>query len=495
MKRLTSLVLVLAMIFTAMLGVVSFAEAETPAEPKELVVSSASLEFGTAVYLYIAVNYSEIGSAAGVTLQITNNKTGEVVVLDPATDISAPADSVAFKYDTIGAKNMGDELTLQALKDGVPSGESKIYSILEYALVAQGQGDEKLSNLMVAMLAYGANAQKVMNHEGTYDLAKTWGYISVVGSNEGKMIAEAGQPAPFTPDTSKTGANAALYNLATLEKFEGDFIVPTGSHKLIYLGDAQLTHVNLAMTSTDSSLNGSFTNTGSANVNQYVYMSESDPLSLTKLSGTEGTNFASMYMQQYFPGNSAANTGTASMSVVGGPDGYIKIGSSGKQSYVWWASPSCKTIAKAAAATAGNKFTLALTIGMDGTTSMPSGVMRVRGSSTHGNFFKTTTNGTTKVTSLIASTNGTTTKDVTIWTIQGEEGKQKFATVYIVFDLNNGDLSYYTEDGAYATTINGSTIIGAMSANAALIDWTQASSSNTTALIRNIKVFAGNIFE
>jgi len=371
------------MIFTAMLGVVSFAEAETPEEPKELAVSSASLEFGTAVYLYIAVNYSEIGSAAGVTLQITNNKTGEVVVLDPATDISAPANSVAFKYDTIGAKNMGDELTLQALKDGVPSGESKIYSILEYALVAQGQGDEKLSNLMVAMLAYGANAQKVMNHEGTYDLAKTWGYMSVIGSNEGKMIAEAGQPAPFTPDTAKTGANAALYDVATLKKFSGEFVVPAGSHKLIYLGDAQLTHVNLDATTLDSSVNQSWTNEGeTANKDRYVYMSKTTPLSIAKPSGTDGTDYASMYMQQYSEVKSGY-TGIAAMTVVGGSDGYIKIGSSGKQSYVWWANANTKKIANAAAASAGNKFTLALTLGMDGTSSMPGGVMRVRGSGVH----------------------------------------------------------------------------------------------------------------
>ena len=487
------MVLVLAMIFSAMLGVMSFAEAEAPEAPKELVVSAANLEFNTAVYLYIAVDYSQFGSAAGVSLKITNNKTGEVVVLNPSTDITAPANCVAFKYDTIGAKNMGDELTLQALKDGEACGKSKVYSILEYALKAQGQGDEKLSNLMVAMLAYGANAQKVMKHEGSYDLSKTWGFISVVGSNEGKMIAEAGQPAPFTPNTAKTGANAALYDLATLKKFDGEFVVPAGSHQLIYLGDAQLTHVNLDMGSTDSSVNGTFINTSTtAQAKPSVFMSKTTPLSLTKLSGTEGTDYASMYMQQYAVAASG-NTGTAGMTVVGGADGYIKVGSTGKQSYVWWASPSCKTVANAAAASAGNKFTLALTLGKDGTTYMPGGVMRVR-ASTHAHFFKITNSGSTST--FLASTNGTTAKDVKLCTLQGEAGKQVYATVYIVFDLNNGDISYYTQDGAYVTTINSSTIVAAMKVtNQALIDWTQASSSNTTALIRNIKVFAGNIFE
>lgn len=201
------MVLVLAMIFSAMLGVMSFAEAETPEAPKELVVSAANLEFNTAVYLYIAVDYSQFGSAAGVSLKITNNKTGEVVVLNPATDITAPANCVAFKYDTIGAKNMGDELTLQALKDGEACGESKVYSILEYALVAQGQGNTKLTNLMVAMLAYGANAQKVMKHEGTYDLSKDYTFVKVTGlaslaDSATKAIVERGTKVSATASSA-----------------------------------------------------------------------------------------------------------------------------------------------------------------------------------------------------------------------------------------------------------------------------------------------------
>ena len=210
------MVLVLAMIFSAMLGVMSFAEAETPEAPKELVVSAANLEFNTAVYLYIAVDYSQFGSAAGVSLKITNNKTGEVVVLNPATDITAPSNCVAFKYDTIGAKNMGDELTLQALKDGEACGKSKVYSILEYALVAQGQGNEKLSNLMVAMLAYGANAQKVMKHEGSYDLSKEYSFTKLTAGayfedGSTKVIMSEGS-APKTATIAGATDKTAWYN-------------------------------------------------------------------------------------------------------------------------------------------------------------------------------------------------------------------------------------------------------------------------------------------
>ena len=76
------------------LGVVSFAEEESG----ELEVSQANLIFGDCVYLLIAVDYSAVGSAEGITLKITNNKTGEVSTIAPDASIEAPADCVAFKY-------------------------------------------------------------------------------------------------------------------------------------------------------------------------------------------------------------------------------------------------------------------------------------------------------------------------------------------------------------------------------------------------------------
>ena len=100
MKKILSLVLVLAMAFSAMLGITSFAE-----DAGVLVVSQASLEFADNVYLLIAVDYSAVGSADGITLKIKNNKTGEESNIDaPASDITAPTGCVAFKYDDIGAK-------------------------------------------------------------------------------------------------------------------------------------------------------------------------------------------------------------------------------------------------------------------------------------------------------------------------------------------------------------------------------------------------------
>lgn len=169
MKRTLSMVLVLAMLISAMLGVVSFADTE--AAGPVLKVSKATVEFGSSVYVYIAVDYSAFGSSEGITLNIKNNKTNNSVNLTPDTSLEALEGCVAFKYDTIGAKHMGDELTIQAMKDGKASGDAKTFSVLEYALKAEDLNEQKLTALMDAMLAYGAAAQDAYNYEGTYDLS------------------------------------------------------------------------------------------------------------------------------------------------------------------------------------------------------------------------------------------------------------------------------------------------------------------------------------
>ena len=71
MKRTLSLILVLAMAFSLMLGVIPSAEEAVG----ELDISEARVIFGDVVYLLIAVDYTA-ADAEGITLQITNNKTG-----------------------------------------------------------------------------------------------------------------------------------------------------------------------------------------------------------------------------------------------------------------------------------------------------------------------------------------------------------------------------------------------------------------------------------
>ena len=206
------MVLVLAMVFSAMLGVMSFAE-----DAGALSISMANLEFADNVYLLIAVDYSAVGSADGITLKIKNNKTGDETTIDaPAADIKdVPAGCVAFKYDDIGAKNMGDELTIQAYLNGSASGDPINYSILEYALRAESLADEKLTALVKYMIKYGAEAQKAWGHEGTYDLSVDHSLVKLKGGatfadGTTKAIMKAGDSLTAT----KLNADEAWFNTA-----------------------------------------------------------------------------------------------------------------------------------------------------------------------------------------------------------------------------------------------------------------------------------------
>lgn len=239
MKRTLSLILVLAMMLTAMLGVISFADAAPAAETPELDISDATLQFASAVYIYVAVDYSDFDSAEGVTLKVTNNKTGDSTILQPNKSVTAPTNCVAFKYTALGSKNMGDELTLQAMKDGVASGSSKTYSVLEYALKAQAQGDAKLTALMQAMLKYGADSQTAFNHPGSYDLKKSYSLVKVggIGSVNGKtktivetgtavsVTASASDAVWYTSAVQRQGVGASI-SVNTAKPYQALYAVP-----------------------------------------------------------------------------------------------------------------------------------------------------------------------------------------------------------------------------------------------------------------------------
>ncbi|MBR2965827.1 MAG: hypothetical protein IKC34_04690 [Clostridia bacterium] len=180
MKKTLSLVLIFAMLFSLGLAIAPAAE-----EAPELKISYANLEFASSIHLWFAVDYSAFDSYDGVKLKVTNNVTGEVTTLSPVPSISSPEGCIAFKYTKLKYKNMGDELTLQAYKDGEASGAAKTYSTLEYALRAQGRNDDKLTELMLSMLALGKNAQKAFKHTGTYDLSKS---LSLVALGSGATV-------------------------------------------------------------------------------------------------------------------------------------------------------------------------------------------------------------------------------------------------------------------------------------------------------------------
>ena len=195
MKKSIALILSLIFVFSAMIGVIP-ATAEGEATLK---ITHANLKFGNAPYLYFAVNYSDFESAEGIQLKITNTVTNVTHIYDPisadeATAMKAPENCVVFNYTALSLHQMGDELKVQAMKDGQNCGEAKIYSVLEYALKAQSLDSER-ADYYVAMLNWGANMQNTNNHSGTYDLFKTYSLVEADGgkiNKESKIIVERG---------------------------------------------------------------------------------------------------------------------------------------------------------------------------------------------------------------------------------------------------------------------------------------------------------------
>ena len=236
MKKTTSLALVFAMLFSALVGIVSFA-GEEDSKP-ELKVAYANIELANAVYLYIAVDYSDFGSKDGVKLKVTNNVSGVTTTLSPSSKIAAPAGCVAFRYANIGLTNMGDELTIQAYKDGVASGEAKTYSLLEYALKIHENGSELLVELVEGMIKVGASQQKLSGNYGTYNLGKKWALVVASGATVRKAIVERGSELALTP---KDSDRTALYTSA-LGRLTGNTVVASEAYQsYLFLDETKFT--------------------------------------------------------------------------------------------------------------------------------------------------------------------------------------------------------------------------------------------------------------
>ena len=240
MKRTLALILALTLLFSAMLGVISFAD-ETPAPAEatpELKISNCSIMFGDTVYLLVAVNYSQFGSNPGnITLKVTNNATGEAKTFAPDPRVEAfdnfPANCAGFLISNLGAQNMGDQLTLQAYKGGVASGKAVSYSVLDYVLSTNAKyGDlaeyENLVNLVNALLTYGAKAQVAFDHFNTvadstrvYDLwdeengkLTAYSYVKLFGGatfENGTTKALVGKGAAPLVASVKNGAAGGYY--------------------------------------------------------------------------------------------------------------------------------------------------------------------------------------------------------------------------------------------------------------------------------------------
>ena len=232
MKKTLSLLLVFAMLFS--LGLAIYPAAE---ESPELEIAYANIELASSIHLWFAVDYSAFESYDGVKLKVTNNVTGEVTTLSPVPGISTPEGCIAFKYAKLKYKNMGDELTLQAYKDGEASGESKTYSTLEYALKAQSRKDGKLTELMQSMLLLGKNAQKTFKHTGTYDLSKSYSLVALSGgatvNGKTKLIVPIDSELTATLDGADEGY--AWYNASSEELGRGASLIFTADATYVAL--------------------------------------------------------------------------------------------------------------------------------------------------------------------------------------------------------------------------------------------------------------------
>jgi hypothetical protein len=86
----------------------------------------------------------------------------------------------------------------------------------------------------------------------------------------------------------------------------------------------------------------------------------------------------------------------------------------------------------------------------------------------------------------------------TIATINGEEGKQKFVTIYLVVDINANTFTYYVEGSSEVLTTSAPTdankTLKEVMSTGAFIDWTMSGVSNVTLLVQRAIVLKGNIF-
>ena len=248
MKKIISLILALSLVFSAMLGVVSFAAEDSGAtEAPELKISHATLQFASTVYLLIAVNYGT-ADPDGVTVQITN-KAGATTTLTRDTSVESTEGfhdgCVGFKYTKLSAQEFGDDLEIKALYNGKEQ-DSLDFSVLEYIIRAKSYGDTEtpFDKVLSALQTLGAKAQVAFKRTGDWDYLLAdgddnieYGLIILNGATEKDAICRVGEP--YTPETTK--ANPLLYTLS-YDRIENNTIkVQAGIQKAFYISESDKT--------------------------------------------------------------------------------------------------------------------------------------------------------------------------------------------------------------------------------------------------------------
>ena len=245
MKKALSLIIALTLILSAMLGITSGA-AETE-ESGKLVISQANLQFGSTVYLLIAVDYSAVYSDIETAKEkVTVTVDGSELTADEEVMAieNFPANCVGFKYTKLGAKNMGDELEIKAFADGEEH-SSTVYSVLEYTIQAKHLYSDNalLMDVIDKLLVFGAAAQTAFDYtDYDYPLADEngvidYGIVIVEGATERKVIKAA--DTEYIPATEK--ADPLLFDMS-YDAIENNTIqVQKGVQKAFYISSADQT--------------------------------------------------------------------------------------------------------------------------------------------------------------------------------------------------------------------------------------------------------------
>lgn len=485
MKRTVSLVLVLAMLCTALLGVTSFAEA-TETEAPKLAITQANLQFADTVYLLIAVDYTAVygtldEAKAAVTLNVKNtaDETSEIVNLKPDSGITL-AGHVCFVYKDLGAKNMGDELELTAV-NGTNDSVSKTFSVMEYALKAKGISDT-LDAVCDTMIAYGEAAQTAWGwkDKATYDLSKDWGIVLFGGATATKCIAAVDSTITAPAASSALGSSAVLYS-ADFKKASATITVKENVSRYFYLG-SNLTNYNLDFTigniATGTVIMDGLTGTTSKAAIKDIYSNIAGGASLKSSTGSKKWTLNSC--------DSKPSTDRASIIEIDG-EKCMQWQIDDKSDKGAGATGGSAMITSASGLPTGGKavYTMSFTIGKVAGKNLIGGPRfrgTVNGANMNGNVYWT-----------VNGSNGIKLWDKSELAVSFEDGE--FKTIHMVVDPASNKISCYVDSnflGDYVPAGNNKTILA--TSTGYYIDWTTFNVGSQMNVKRAI-VTMGDIFK
>lgn len=497
MKRSLSLIIVFTMLLSTLLatGAVS-ASAETSGELK---VSYANVEFNEAVYLLIAVDYSGVyksksDAKANVTLSIDGRTlTADESVMETA---GFPENSVGFKYTDLAAKNMGDELAIQAYDKGVASGDAVTYSILEYAIKnRESRGDDTaLMNAIDSMLKYGAEAQKAFLSSGetlesAYDhvLAENgklvnYGLVVISGANVKKEIRRAGDT--YVPATDKL--SPTLYDMSYNKVADNRITVRVGAQRYFYIAESQKTQFSLDVT--ESNLSEITWNYGTSNVNQNIYVGNNNTTTLTEPADKNTNEYA-----RYIAVITKNGSGAACKLITDESGKNLALQLTRNGATIQFKTRLLNASSDSNKAILGDLFTFSITIGKSGTLPMCKSGYRFRGdgSKTIALFSAANSGSKSNILSAVTAT--------PLAVLNGVEGQSEFATIHIVVDVAAGTLTYYVGNNSHPVVkVDSPNLTNYIYSTAAknygdILDF--AFESDGTVLVQKTMYTKGNIFE